>query len=288
MSQAPCADGYFRSADGLSLFFRDYPQRSASAATPVICLPGLTRNSEDFVGLAARLATQRRVITTDLRGRGRSEYDHDRSHYNPQQYVADVWELLALLAIDKVIVIGTSLGGLMAMIMAWQRPASVAGAVLNDIGPELDPAGLARVVETAALLPEVDTWQEAVQETRNNYRSSFPDWTESRWLDYAKSTYRETGDGRLAMNLDANVGVATREGLSGLEHDPWQLFDALLPIPLLLLRGEHSDLLSAATCEKMQQRKTDLIAVTVRNRGHAPYLDEPEATDAIDQFLQNR
>ncbi|MCH8303347.1 MAG: alpha/beta hydrolase [Proteobacteria bacterium] len=287
MSQSPFMDGYFASADGLQLFYRDYPNRSADESAPVICLPGLTRNSADFDGLAVRLAQRRRVITTDFRGRGRSEYDNDRTHYHPAQYVADVWELLAFLDIASVIVIGTSRGGMVAMLMVYQRPASIAGVIVNDIGPEIDPAGLARVVQSAGLLPAVDNWQEAVRETRKNYGHVFPDWPDSRWLDYAKSTYRETDDGRLRMNLDSNIGVATREGISGLRQDPWLLFDALLPIPLLVLRGEHSDLLSTTTLEKMQQHKSDLIAVTVRNRGHAPYLDEAEAIDAIDQFLDH-
>ncbi len=169
MSQARFLDGYYESADGLQLFYRDFQNQSASESIPVICLPGLTRNSRDFDDLAVRLSKHRRVITTDLRGRGRSEYDPDRSHYHPERYVADVWELLAFLGIDTVIIIGTSLGGLMAMLMAYQRPASIAGVIANDIGPEIDPTGLARVVASAGLLPQVDNWQQAVHETRKNY-----------------------------------------------------------------------------------------------------------------------
>ncbi len=287
MSQARFLDSYYDSADGLKLFYRDFSNRSGDESIPVICLPGLTRNSRDFDDLAARLSQHRRVITTDLRGRGRSEYDQDRSHYHPEQYVADVWDLLTSLGIAKVIVIGTSLGGLIAMLMAYQRPASIAGVIANDIGPEIDPTGLARVVASAGLLPEVDNWQQAVHETKKNYGHVFPDWPDARWLEYTNSTYRESKDGRLEMNLDQNVGVATREGISGLRQDPWPLFDALLPIPLLVLRGERSDLLSVATLEKMQKRKPDLTAVTVKNRGHAPFLDEPEASDAIDRFLDH-
>ncbi len=287
-SQARFIDGYFDSADGLRLFYRDFPKRSPDRSIPVLCLPGLTRNSRDFDDLAERLSKHRRVITTDLRGRGRSEYDKDRTHYHPEQYVADMWELLAFLDIATVIVIGTSLGGLMATVMAYQRPASIAGVIANDIGPEIDPAGLARVSDNAGLLPDVDSWHEAVRETKKVYEHAFPDWPDSKWLDYARSTFRESNDGRLEMNFDRNIGVATREGTSGLRQDPWLLFDALLPIPLLVLRGEHSDLLSTSTLQKMQERKPDLIAVTVGNRGHAPYLDEPEAVDAIIKFLDHQ
>jgi pimeloyl-ACP methyl ester carboxylesterase len=285
VSTSAGGDSYYYSADGLRLFYRDFPSRSPSPSVPVICLPGLTRNSKDFDGLAERLSIHRRVITTDLRGRGRSDYDQDRTRYHPEQYVADIWKLLELLDVVTVVVIGTSLGGLMAMLMAHQRPTSIAGVIVNDIGPELDPAGLARVVENVGLLPQVDNWREAVRETKKIYGPVFPDWPDSSWLDYTKSTYRESNDGRLQMNFDPNIGVATREGISGLRQDPWQLFDALRPIPLLVLRGELSDLLSTMTLEKMLQTKPDLMSVTVRNRGHAPYLDEPEATDAIDNFL---
>ncbi len=174
------------------------------------------------------------------------------------------------------------------MIMARERPAAIAAVIMNDIGPELDPVGLARVQANAGLLPPVADWYEAVEQTRQYYHTVFPDWPDSKWLYYAQSTYRQTDDGFLDINMDRNVGVAAREGTSGLRQDPWQLFDALLPIPLLVLRGENSDLFSAATLEKMQLRKPDLTAVVVRNRGHAPYLDEKEAIDAIRKFLDGK
>ncbi len=281
-------DGYCNSTDGLQLFFRDYHSQLESTADPVICLPGLTRNSRDFHDLAFRLSQHRRVITTDLRGRGYSEYDPVRSNYHPAQYVADIWNLLHHLKISKVIVIGTSLGGWMAMIMAHEKPSAVAAVVMNDIGPELNPAGLARVQAGAGRLPPVANWDEAVEQTRRNYAVVFPDWPDSKWLYYAQTTYRQTANGGLDINLDRNVGVASRESVSGLQQDPWQLFDALLSIPLLVLRGEKSDLFSAATLEKMQLRKQDMTAVVVSNRGHAPYLDEPEALDAIEKFLDDQ
>ena len=279
------SDGYYQSADGLRLFYRDFPPRSADNCDPVICLPGLTRNSGDFDHLASLLSGRRRIITTDLRGRGRSEHDPDRSNYHPAQYVADIWNLLEQLHVLKVAAIGTSLGGWMAMIMAHERPAVITAVVMNDIGPELDPVGIARVVASAGMLPPVANWHDAVEQVRKYYELAFPDWPESKWLDYAHSTYQRSGDGGLDICLDRNIGVASREGASGLQQDPWQLFDALLPIPLLVLRGEKSDLFSAATLEKMRKRKPDLTAAIIRNRGHAPYLDEPEAIDAIEKFL---
>ncbi|MCP5092765.1 MAG: alpha/beta hydrolase [Gammaproteobacteria bacterium] len=278
-------DGHYSSSDGLRLFFRDYHCQSSGELDPVICLPGLTRNSRDFHDLAVLLSERRRVITTDPRGRGRSDYDADRSNYHPSQYVADVWELLDYLGVPRVIVIGTSMGGWMAMILAHQRPAAISGVVMNDVGPELDPAGLARVQASAGMLPPVADWKEAAARVRQHYESTFPDWPDSKWLDFAKSTYKESGDSGFDVDLDRNIGVALREGLSGLRHDPWQLFDALSTIPLLVLRGEISDILADATLSKMRERKTDMDAVVVPNRGHAPNLDEPEAINAIEKFL---
>jgi len=279
-------DGYYSSSDGLRLFFRDYHCRAETQSDPVICLPGLTRNSRDFHELALMLSKRRRVVTTDPRGRGRSDYDSDRSNYHPSQYVADTWELLDFLSTPRVVVIGTSMGGWMAMILAHERPAAISAAVLNDVGPELDPAGLARVQATAGTLPPVEDWDGAVGRVRQNYELAYPDWPHSKWLRFAKCTYRDSGDGGLDIDLDRNVGVALREGLSGLQHDAWQLFDALRKIPALVLRGEASDILSAETLDKMCKRKADLRSVVVRDRGHAPNLDEAEAIDAIQKFLE--
>lgn len=278
-------EGYYRSSDGLKLFYRDYPCSAKGKSCPVICLPGLTRNSDDFDNLATLLSKRRRIIATDLRGRGNSDYDADRFNYQPSKYVEDIWQLLQHLDVSKVAVIGTSLGGWMAMVMAHERPAALTGVVMNDIGPELEPEGVARVLASVGMLPPVADWDEAVSQVRQHYELAFPDWPDSKWLHFAQSTYRQLRNGDLDIRLDRNVGVASREGVSGLRQDPWQLFDALRPVPLLVLRGELSDLLSKATLEKMRIRKPDLRTETVRNRGHAPYLDEPEAIDAIEIFL---
>lgn len=280
-------DGYYQSSDGLQLFYRDFRSQSGPGLDPVICLPGLTRNSRDFDDLALLLARRRRVITTDLRGRGRSEYDPDRNNYHPAQYVADIWLLLQQLEVSKVVVIGTSLGGLMIMGMAQQRSAAISAAVMNDIGPEIDPSGIARIVAGAGKLPSVASWDEAVEQVRKTYEIAFPDWSESKWQEHTRKTYGQSYDGGFDIRLDRKVGIAAREGISSPLQDPWQLFDALLATPLLVIRGEISDILSAATLQKMQQRKPDLKAVIVKNRGHAPNLDEPEAIDAIQKFLHD-
>lgn len=285
MSATQHTDGYYSSADGLKLYFRDYPGPAAAGLDPLLCLPGLTRNSRDFDEVAALLCRRWRVLTTDLRGRGHSEHDPDRGHYHPAQYVDDVFALLEHLSLTRVAVIGTSLGGWMAMLMAHRRPAALSAVVLNDIGPELDPAGLARVATSAGLLPAVADWDGAVAELRRHTELVFPDWSAERWMAFARKLYEPAADGGLDVRLDRNVGVALREGRSGLREDPWMLFGALAPIPTLLVHGALSDILTAPIIRRMQAAKPDLAVVTVPNRGHAPNLDEPEAIDAIESFL---
>jgi pimeloyl-ACP methyl ester carboxylesterase len=276
---------YVETADGLSLYFRDY--RNASPRLPVLCLPGLTRNSRDFEALAASISTTRRVISPDLRGRGKSQYDPEWRNYHPGQYAADLWQLLDSLQVEEVVVIGTSLGGWMAMLLNQQRPGRIAGAVMNDIGPEADPGGIARIVATAGLLDVVGSLAEAIEQAKSVYSIAFPNWGAEQWQAYTESTYRALDDGRFDLNFDRNIGHAAREGVSGLDIDPWAMFDALAAVPTLLIHGVLSDILTAPIIEKMRQRKPDLQVVAVRERGHAPLLDEQEALDAITTFLES-
>jgi pimeloyl-ACP methyl ester carboxylesterase len=285
MSSAIPREDYYASDDGLRLYFRDYGAPVGVDRTPLLCLPGLTRNSRDFEEFAAIMAPTRRVITTDLRGRGNSQHDPDRGNYHPARYVADVWCLLAHLSLSRVIVVGTSLGGLIAMSMASERPQCLQGIVLNDVGPELDPVGLARVAASAGELPVVADWDAAAAAVREATSVAFPDWSDQRWLAFARKLYEPTGDGRLDVRMDRNIGVAMREGRSGLPQDPWALFAALRAIPVLVVHGVQSDILTVPILEKMQQAKPDLQIASVANRGHAPNLDEPEAVRAIERFL---
>lgn len=278
-------DRYFESGDGLRLFYRDYAADVPDQLAPVLCLPGLTRNSSDFEVLANVLADKRRVISPDLRGRGRSEYDSNWRNYHPDQYMADIFLMLEQLEIPRVVIVGTSLGGWMAMLMAHERPDVVTGAVLNDIGPEANAEGLARVVNTTGTLETVDAFSAAIEQTRLVYEIAFPDWTDEQWQRYTQATYRQRADGRFDLNYDRNIGRAAREGTSGLRHDPWQLFEALSGKPVLLLHGALSDILTTEIILKMQDRKPDLKVATVPNRGHAPLLDEQEAINAINDFI---
>jgi pimeloyl-ACP methyl ester carboxylesterase len=280
---APYEDRWFDAADGLRLYYRDYP--TASSRTPVLCLPGLTRNSRDFEPLASVISRTRRVIAPDLRGRGKSQYDPEWRNYHPGQYAADLWQLLDALRVDDVVVIGTSLGGWMAMLLNHQQRGRVAATVMNDIGPEADPDGIARVVATAGLLDIVASLAEAIEQAKSVYSIAFPDWNNEQWRSYTESTYRLLDDGRFDLNFDRNIGHAAREGVSGLDVDPWTMFDDLADIPTLLIHGVLSDILTEPIIEKMRRRKPDLRVARVSDRGHAPLLNEQEAVDAITTFL---
>ncbi|MCC5862947.1 MAG: alpha/beta hydrolase [Gammaproteobacteria bacterium] len=273
---------HWQSEDGLSLFYRDFGGPEA-AGLPVLCLPGLTRNSRDFIPLAQRLAPRHRVLCPDLRGRGYSAPDPDWRNYQPPTYVADTWRLLDTLGLERVIVVGTSLGGLMAMIMAAQQPNRLAGVVLNDIGPEIAPEGLARIRGYAGLLPPVSDWAAASAQIREVYEIALPDLDDAAWLEYARRSYREDAQGRPRLDYDPAIGRAVQE-VSGEAPDPWPLFRAL-SMPTLALRGALSDILSAATLARMQAEKPDLRVAVIPGRGHVPLLDEPASVAAIDDFL---
>ncbi len=276
---------HVEAADGLRLYYRNYA--NVSPRSPVICLPGLTRNSRDFASLATRISTTRRVICPDLRGRGKSQYDPEWRNYHPGQYAADLWQLFDTLQLDEVVIIGTSLGGWMAMLLNHQQPGRIAGAVMNDIGPEADPDGIARVVATAGRLDVVGSLAEAIEQAKSVYSIVFPDWSEDQWQAYTETTYRQLDDGRFDLNFDRNIGHAAREGVSGLEIDPWKMFGDLANVPTLLIHGVMSDILTEPIIDRMRQHKPDLKIVPVRDRGHAPLLDEQEAVDAIATFLES-
>lgn len=273
---------YYRSSDGLQLFYHDFA--TERTGTPVICLPGLTRNSRDFDDLAAHLSATRRVLTPDLRGRGFSDHDPDWRNYHPGTYVKDVWTLLDLLEIEKVIVIGTSLGGMIAMAMAFQNASRLAGVVMNDIGPEVAPEGLARIQKYTGRLPPVSSWAEAREQTRQIYGPWLKDLSDAEWDKMAWRAYRADNDGVPVLDIDLEIGTAVRN-VGPQTGNPWDLFDALRLTPTLLLHGEMSDILSPAIIAKMRARKPDLKVADVPDRGHVPLLNEPVALSAIDEFI---
>lgn len=274
-------DVYYRSDDGLRLYARDYAG-PAPGAPVILCLPGLTRNSKDFAMFAESLRRSCRVLCPDLRGRGRSARDTDATHYRPDRYVRDVITMLDELGIEKAIVIGTSLGGMMAMIMLALHPARIQAAVLNDVGPVVDPEGLARIAGYVGKTAAVDNWDAAAAQTARINAIAFPDYNSGDWLAMARMLYVQVG-GRIVLDYDPAIahGIAAGTAVADL----WPLFDAMPPKPMLLIRGELSDILSVSTQNEMVRRLPHLTAVTIPRRGHAPTLDEPEARRALDEFL---
>lgn len=276
-------DRYFASADGLRLYYRDYPA-GEPGRLPVMCLPGLTRNCRDFEVVAARLQRTRRLLNPDLRGRGRSQYDPNWSNYHPGTYVGDLARLLEDAGIDKVILLGTSLGGILSMLIAATLPQVPAGVILNDVGPEVAPEGLQRIAQYVGRHTPVGSWEEAVAQARATYGLALPDLSDPEWWALARRSYSEV-DGRPRLDMDPMIGEAVRAAPAGAAPDLWPLFGALRPIPTLAIRGGLSDVLSPATFDRMAREKPDLERLTVEHRGHPPLLDEPECVTAMDAFL---
>ena len=276
-------DHFYTSRDGLRLYYREY--EGDPEKLPVVCLPGLTRNSKDFESLAQHIAPARSVITPDQRGRGRSQYDPTWLNYHPGTYIEDMWALLKLLSVERVVVVGTSLGGVMAMLMANTRPQMFAGIVLNDIGPELDPAGLRRIQNYVGQLPPVQSWDDAVAQMKVMFGAALPDFTEARWRRFAETSFAADENGVPRHTSDPKIGDLARAVAPGAAPTIWPVFASLAEVPVLAIRGALSDLLSEATFDRMQCEKPDLIRATIPNRGHTPLLDEPESLAAIDAFL---
>jgi pimeloyl-ACP methyl ester carboxylesterase len=279
----PFAENYFRSRDGLKLYYRDYAGDPSKA--PVLCLPGLTRNSADFDRSASHIAPARRVIAVDQRGRGRSQYDANWLNYHPGMYVDDMWILLRELGVDRVIVIGTSLGGVMAMVMASVRPQQLAGVVLNDVGPELEIIGSRRIQSYVGKSHDIGGWDEAVAHLKQTFSSVYPDLTDDRWREFARSSFQDDANGRVRYAYDPKIAELMRLLPYGAVPPMWYAYAALRAIPTLAIRGELSDLLSLHVFERMRREKPDLHCLSVPNRGHAPMLHEPVCATAIDRFL---
>jgi pimeloyl-ACP methyl ester carboxylesterase len=280
-------DLWYQSSDGLRLYARDYPCRGTNSETPatVLCMHGLTRNSADFAGLAEHLSGHYRVLAVDQRGRGRSDYDRTSSNYTPLIYVQDMFTLLDQLQVGEVILIGTSMGGLMSLIMAAMQPARIRAIVLNDIGPEVDRRGLDRIKSYVGRSKPVANWDEAVAQVRAIAEVAFPDFTDQEWRDFARDVYREE-NGVPVLAYDPAIAQPMAEADSGaVPDDLWQLFDKVSSIPMLVVRGEHSDILSRDCVGQMRLKNSDLQVAEVPRRGHAPTLNEPVSREAIDAFF---
>lgn len=277
------AEYWFDSDDGLRLFSRVYAAPAADAPV-VLCLHGLMRNSRDFDDLAAHLAARYRVIVPDVRGRGLSARDRNFNNYQIPVYVKDVLTLLAGLGATTVRVVGTSMGGLVAMVLAVMQPRVVSAIVLNDVGPEVDLRGLERIRSYAGRTAPVRSWTEAVAQLRSLYGVAWPGLSDERWEQIARLTYRTNAQGVPELDADPNIAEPLRD-TKAAAPDLWPLWGALAQVPMLAIRGAQSDILSAASFERMRRSKPDLKVLEVANRGHAPLLDEPECLAAIDEFL---
>lgn len=272
---------WYGAQDGLKLFFRDYGDPRAPG-TPLLCLGGLARNSRDFDALGRRLCARRRVVCPDYRGRGRSSYD-DWRNYRPEVYVSDLVHLLALCNLHRVVVCGTSMGGLLAMGLAVAVPTVLAGVILNDIGPDVDPGGLTRIRGYIGEDQPQPDWEAAVAHLKALFPRLGLD-SDAAWRDFAETTYREADDGLLHYNWDPALAKSLVRG-GGPPADLWRYYGALGRRPVLAFRGELSDVFSEETFARMAEAKPDLVRVTVPGVGHTPMLDEPLAVAAIDEFL---
>ncbi len=275
-------DRRFTSRDGLNLYFRDSGD-PLSPQTSVLCLPGLTRNARDFAALAKRLSATRRVLCPDYRGRGHSDYDSNWRNYRPETYLDDIRHMLALAGIGRVVVIGTSMGGILAAGMAVAMPTALAGAVINDVGPEIGIRGLDRIVNYIRDAGPLPDWNAAVAKLRANF-PNLPAYSDGDWLKIAEATYRESHDGLLYPDWDVRlVNPLLENGTEG--YNLMALFSALRALPVLLVRGERSDVLQADAFERMGRLLPAARRLTVPGVGHAPSLSEPLAQDALDEFL---
>src|SRR5450830_1727930 len=280
---------FISAPDGLRLHARCYGARSAPTL-PVVCLPGLARTAADFDALAEALSSDarrpRRVIALDYRGRGQSEYDRDPAHYNFQVELADLLAVMAALDAARAILIGTSRGGILVMLLAAVRPTAIAGVVLNDIGPLIEPKGLIRIKGYVGKLPQPRSFEEGAEILRRLFDAQFPKLGPADWLANAHRTFKQE-NGALVPTYDAKL-AKTMEGIDFERPLPplWKEFDALRHVPVLVIRGANSDILTAATVEAMRARRAALETIEVADQGHAPLLAEADVIARIAEFAK--
>ncbi|WP_146348085.1 alpha/beta fold hydrolase [Falsiphaeobacter marinintestinus] len=271
---------FFTTSDNHRIHFED-----TGSGQPLLCLAGLTRNGRDFSFLAPHV-TDLRLIKMDYRGRGQSDYVGDYMTYNVLRESQDVIELLDHLELPQVTVLGTSRGGLNAMVMAANHPGRLSGVILNDIGPEVSPQGIERIMEYVGKKPAARTYDEAAAAMKHAMGHEFPGVSIDIWRKQVEFQYAETPDG-LDLRYDAKLHTAlVEQAASGPAPDLWPLFDALKPVPVGVLRGANSDILTRETLDDMAGRHPDLIWTEVPDRGHVPFLDEPESLTLIHKILE--
>ncbi|MCE8525533.1 alpha/beta hydrolase [Ruegeria pomeroyi] len=270
----------FTTSDGLRLFYED-----EGTGQPLLCLAGLTRCSRDFEFLRPHV-TDLRLIRLDYRGRGQSDYDPDYRNYNVLREANDAIELLDHLALDRVSVLGTSRGGMIAMALAARHPDRLEGVILNDVGPVIEPAGIARIMDYVGKKPVSKTHDQAALALKQAMEPQFPGVPLSVWRKQAEIQYAATDQG-LALRYDDGLHKALLDqAATGAIPDLWLFFEALRDIPTAVLRGANSDILGAGTVAEMHRRHPGLISAEVPDRGHVPFLDEPQSLDLIRRILE--
>jgi pimeloyl-ACP methyl ester carboxylesterase len=282
--QSRFRDGEILVRDGLKIHYRDYP--GSAELPPLLCLHGLTRNSSDFAEFAELHSPRFRVISPDFRGRGRSDYDPLPSRYNPLTYASDILQLLDDLAVERAIFVGTSLGGLVTMAIAATAPSRIAASILNDVGPELGQTGLDRIMTYVGKDVRFQNWDEAAEALADNHQRLPASFTHRDWLKTARRLCRKK-EGEIVYDYDMAIAVPFKNGGATPRVDLWPLFTALAQKPLLVVRGEFSDLLSAAAVEKMRLAAPFAKFALVSGVGHPPMLNEPEAVAALNAFLDS-
>jgi pimeloyl-ACP methyl ester carboxylesterase len=279
-------EGFYASGDGLSLYYRQYETRTALSSTacaslPVLCLAGISRNHRDFLPLINRAEFKARWVLTDLRGRGNSDYDPNTTNYNPLTYVGDVLHLLDFLQLDRVDIVGTSLGGILAMLISEQAPDRVRRIVLNDIGALVEESAVQAIGTYLRDVKGQRSWQNVVEALKQVHGDFFTDLAEQDWLNFAHRLYRQHSSNDLRPDYDPQLF----SNFAAQRLDLWPLYNALVGKPVLLIRGANSALLPQPILEAMQLAHPNLQTAIVPNRGHAPFLDEPASLQAIRNFL---
>jgi len=279
-------DIHFTARDGLRLYGRHYPA-PGSRRRPVLCLAGLTRNSRDFHDLAVALSSgdidTRPVYTLDYRGRGQSEHDRDWRNYVIPVEMLDVQDFMIINGLHDAAILGTSRGGLITLLLAAAQPSLIGAVILNDVGPVLERAGLTRIAGYVGRVPLPSSWTQAAEMVAELNRNQFPAIRDKLWPEIARQIYNDK-DGKPTAGYDTSLGRAMSV-LDGPVPALWPQFEALKRVPLMVIRGEMSDLLSDVTVEEMRRRHPNCVAVTVEGQGHAPFLKDQPSIKAIRRFL---
>ncbi len=285
----------FSSQDGLTLYARHYPAQASQAsgtqasAQPLLCLAGLTRNSKDFHNLAVHLSRAskmpRDVYCLDYRGRGRSDHDRNWRNYSPYIEMLDTLDFMTMEELHHAAILGTSRGGIIAMLMGVVRPGALSAVILNDIGPVIESRGLARIIGYVGKTPAPESWADAADIVRDMSARFFTDIEEDEWMEIARQWFNEE-DGKPVQGYDLDLANTLSEiNLAEPVPQMWPQFDALSHVPIMVLRGENSDLLSLETVKQMASRHRDLQSYEVQEEGHAPLLRDRRSLRAVDTFL---